>query len=80
MPYTDEERDLILCPGRSRSCKVGDCKWCGWNSDRRKDITCPFCDEKDFDLIGLKHHLENYCEIYKNTISIEEERNRMHNE
>jgi hypothetical protein len=28
------------------------------------DIECPFCHEKGFDLIGLKIHIENYCEIY----------------
>lgn len=33
------------------------------------DIVCPFCGETDFDLVGLKHHLENYCEGYKNTPS-----------
>lgn len=31
-------------------------------------IICPFCGDTDFDKIGLKHHLENYCEHYK-TIS-----------
>ena len=30
-------------------------------------IECPFCSEKDFDKIGLKYHLENHCEEYKNT-------------
>ena len=30
-------------------------------------VDCPFCNEKDFDKIGLKIHLENYCEEYKNT-------------
>ena len=35
-------------------------------------ISCPFCGEKDFDKIGLKHHLINgYCEEYLNTQSIE---------
>jgi hypothetical protein len=28
------------------------------------NIECPFCHEDDFDLEGLKHHLEYYCEIY----------------
>jgi hypothetical protein len=27
-------------------------------------ITCPFCQEDDFDEIGLKIHLECYCEKY----------------
>ena len=31
----------------------------------RQDIRCPFCDEDDFDLVGLKHHLtQNYCAEY----------------
>ena len=28
-------------------------------------VNCPFCNESDFDKIGLKYHLENYCEEYK---------------
>ena len=30
-------------------------------------MKCPFCDEQDFDKIGLKYHLYNYCEKYKST-------------
>ncbi|MBE3142914.1 MAG: hypothetical protein IMZ61_03205 [Planctomycetes bacterium] len=30
-----------------------------------EDIACPFCGERDFDLAGLKFHLHNYCEVYK---------------
>jgi len=31
-------------------------------------VTCPFCGEDDFDLIGLKYHLiSGYCEIYEST-------------
>lgn len=26
---------------------------------------CPFCNDDDFDLIGLKHHLLHYCEIFQ---------------
>jgi hypothetical protein len=33
--------------------------------NRAKDVTCPFCGEADFDLIGLKHHLNAYCNIYQ---------------
>lgn len=30
-----------------------------------KYVKCPFCDEDDFDLIGLKTHFENgWCEVY----------------
>jgi hypothetical protein len=33
-----------------------------------KDVQCPFCGESDFDLIGLRGHLENgWCEIYEST-------------
>ncbi|HUS49418.1 MAG TPA: hypothetical protein VMZ91_04600 [Candidatus Paceibacterota bacterium] len=31
----------------------------------KKDITCPFCGEDDFDTIGLKHHLNAYCDNYQ---------------
>lgn len=33
-------------------------------------IPCPFCEETDFDKIGLKHHLLRWCEEFKNTESI----------
>lgn len=33
-------------------------------------VECPFCHEKDYDLEGLKYHLENYCEIYAITKNI----------
>ena len=30
-------------------------------------ITCPFCNEGDFDLVGLKLHIaNNFCEEYNN--------------
>jgi hypothetical protein len=29
-----------------------------------EDLICPFCGETDFDEIGLKHHLIEYCEKY----------------
>lgn len=31
------------------------------------DVTCPFCGECDFDLIGLKEHLKNYCDVFDKT-------------
>lgn len=32
------------------------------------EIECPFCKEKDFDLIGLKSHfLAGDCEVFENT-------------
>lgn len=38
-------------------------------------MTCPFCDEADFDPIGLKHHLvSGYCEMFNRVVSIEEEK------
>lgn len=30
-------------------------------------ITCPFCGDSDFDLIGLKYHLSNYCKVFQDT-------------
>jgi hypothetical protein len=33
------------------------------------NLTCQFCGETDFDKIGLKNHLLNYCEDFKKTIS-----------
>ena len=43
--------------------------------NEQKYVSCPFCkSENDFDLIGLKFHLQNYCEAYDNVISVEEER------
>lgn len=38
------------------------------------EINCPFCNENDFDKIGLKYHLERHCKEYDNTLSVEEER------
>jgi len=32
-----------------------------------KLLQCPFCGDDDFDKIGLKHHLNNYCTEYDNT-------------
>ncbi len=34
------------------------------------DIICTFCNEKDFDFRGLKYHLMNYCEVYKEVESL----------
>ena len=34
-------------------------------------IECPFCGKKDFDKIGLKYHLRNYCEEYENTPDVD---------
>lgn len=32
------------------------------------DGVCPFCGERDFDLVGLKGHFEKgYCGIYNET-------------
>lgn len=33
----------------------------------KKDISCPFCKEDDFDLRGLKHHLLYCCEPFEST-------------
>ena len=29
------------------------------------DLICPFCEETDFDLIGLKNHIKNYCRVFR---------------
>lgn len=40
-------------------------------------IECPFCGQKDFDLVGLKGHLLNgACEEYNHTETPLEERMR----
>lgn len=31
------------------------------------DVKCNFCNENGFDLIGLKHHLNHYCEGFELT-------------
>lgn len=28
------------------------------------ETQCPFCGEKEFDMHGLKYHIENHCEVY----------------
>ncbi len=33
-------------------------------------VACPFCKEKDFDLIGLKNHLFYYCKDFEKTNSV----------
>ena len=33
--------------------------------DETGDIICPFCGEEDFDRIGLKQHLAQWCEPFK---------------
>lgn len=35
------------------------------NNNNEILLTCPFCNENDFDKIGLKIHLEYFCEEYK---------------
>jgi hypothetical protein len=35
----------------------------------KMEITCPFCQEEGFDLIGLKYHLLNYCDAFDETVS-----------
>jgi len=41
-----------------------------------ENIQCPFCKEKGFDLIGLKHHLFNNCEVFDKTMSVWQERRK----
>lgn len=44
------------------------------------EYICPFCGERDFDQIGLKHHLLTYCEVFANTETLAQERERKTNE
>ena len=37
---------------------------------RSELLVCPFCNADEFDKVGLKHHLENYCEVYGQTNSL----------
>lgn len=35
------------------------------------ELTCPFCTEKEFDALGLKHHLLNgWCDVFEQTSPI----------
>lgn len=37
-------------------------------NDKEEELCeCPFCHEPDFDLIGLKSHLMNDCEKFRDT-------------
>lgn len=41
------------------------------------DLNCPFCEQPGFDKIGLKYHFEmGYCDVYNETETVEEERER----
>lgn len=35
-------------------------------------ISCPFCLEENFDLIGLKHHLFKHCDKFESIPSLKE--------
>lgn len=40
-------------------------------------VTCPFCGEEDFDLIGLKLHLSlGHCDEYEEIDALKELRHR----
>ena len=43
-------------------------------------MTCPFCGENDFDAIGLKSHLLNWCEVFETTETVWQERLRKERE
>ncbi len=31
-------------------------------------VSCPFCNESEFDLIGLKnHYIKGHCDVFNNT-------------
>ncbi len=44
-----------------------ECSECGHK--RKPHIHCPFCGEEDFDMEGLKYHLESYCIPYKHVVA-----------
>ena len=33
-----------------------------------QDLTCPFCGENEFDKIGLKIHLNKWCDEFAKTL------------
>ena len=35
------------------------------SADSKESITCPLCHEEDYDKVGLKAHLELFCDEYK---------------
>jgi hypothetical protein len=43
-------------------------------------LTCPFCGDNDFDLVGLKGHLLNWCEVFEQTETPLQERFRKERE
>ncbi|KKM73270.1 hypothetical protein LCGC14_1412200 [marine sediment metagenome] len=41
-----------------------------------KEVACPFCNEGDYDLVGLKYHLVGNdfpCKAFGDTLTVEEE-------
>jgi hypothetical protein len=47
------------------------CYMCGVK-DFKENLPCPFCSDGDFDLIGLKSHLEHGdCEPYNQTLTVQ---------
>ena len=38
-----------------------------------KFLTCPFCAENGFDMVGLKAHFYRWCEVFDNIPSPEQE-------
>jgi hypothetical protein len=36
-------------------------------------LTCPFCGDVDFDAVGLKAHLERWCDAYRSVPTLEQE-------
>jgi hypothetical protein len=43
-------------------------------------MECPFCKESDFDLVGLKHHINmGWCEVFNHTIDVSEEQKARQN-
>ena len=61
-------------------CKHGveyseDCRDCDDDERHERDhsntMTCPFCNEKDYDIVGLKSHLsKGECEVFESIETI----------
>ena len=61
----------IKCPKIDTCLYADTCLDYSWVSCKYKPAICPFCNESNFDLIGLKSHLLNGdCSIFNDTENI----------
>lgn len=40
-------------------------------TDHTAYVVCPYCGEKDFDLVGLKNHLLAHCDKFRKTETLQ---------